>query len=100
MVPTYDQPRGGFTPKPMERFISHQEDLYPGSLIGVIGTGNLNFQQYFCQAAKDIAKKYGVPVLHRVDVMGTGHDYQIIDKGVQEHWETLCRMRREAMSSN
>ena len=96
LCPTYDQPRGGFIPKPVQTFLDEHAD----HMVGVLPTGNLNFQEYYCQAGKDISSEHGVPIVHRIDIMGNGEDYRTIDRGMAEHWETLCRMRREAMSRN
>lgn len=89
MTPTYDQPRGGFTPKSVRQFLEEHARL----MVGVIGTGNLNFQEYYCQAAIDISKQHGVPIAHRVDIMGTEDDYRTIDTGMAQHWQTLLDMR-------
>ena len=87
--PTYDQPRGGFTPKPVQQFLDSNAHL----MVGVLGVGNLNFQEYYCQAAIDISKEYGVPIVHRIDIMGTVDDYRTIDAGMDQHWHTLLHMR-------
>lgn len=89
MVPTYDQPRGGFTPKPVQRFLEEHAHL----MVGVAATGNLNFQEYYCQAGIDISKQHGVPIVHRIDIMGTAGDYRTIDGGMKQHWQTLLEMR-------
>src|SRR5699024_11513995 len=36
MTPTYDQPRGGFTPKPVQTFLEEYAHL----MVGVLGLGN------------------------------------------------------------
>ena len=90
MCPTYDQPRGGFTPKPVQAFL----DEYAHLMVGVIGVGNLNFQEYYCQAAIDISKQHGVPIAHRIDIMGSAYDYRTIDEGMDTHWQTLLTMRQ------
>ena len=41
--PTYDQPRGGFTPKPVQQFLEE----HAHRMVGVLGVGNLNFQEYY-----------------------------------------------------
>ena len=87
--PTYDQPRGGFTPKPVQQFLEEHAHL----MVGVIGLGNRNFQEYYCQAAIDISKQHGVPIVHRVEIMGTEDDYRTIDGGMKRHWQTLLDMR-------
>ena len=89
LTPTYDQPRGGFTPKPVQQFLEEHAHL----MVGVAATGNLNFQEYYCQAGKDISKQYGVPIVHRIDIMGTEDDYRTIDAGMTQHWQTLLDMR-------
>ena len=87
--PTYDQPRGGFTPRPVQQFLEEHARL----MVGVLGVGNLNFQEYYCQAAIDISKQHGVPIVHRIDIMGTEDDYRTIDGGMKRHWQTLLDMR-------
>ena len=87
--PTYDQPRGGFIPKPVQTFLDKHAHL----MVGVLGVGNLNFQEYYCQAAIDISKQHGVPIVHRIDIMGTVDDYRTIDTGMTQHWQTLLDMR-------
>ena len=89
MCPTYDQPRGGFTPRPVQQFLEEHAHL----MVGVLGVGNLNFQEYYCQAAIDISKQHGVPIVHRIDIMGTEDDYRTIDTGMTQHWQTLLDMR-------
>ena len=87
--PTYDQPRGGFTPRPVQQFLEEHAHL----MVGVLGVGNLNFQEYYCQAAIDISKQHNVPIVHRIDIMGTVDDYRTIDAGMTQHWRTLLDMR-------
>lgn len=87
--PTYDQPRGGFTPKPVQQFLEEYAHL----MVGVIGLGNRNFQEYYCQAAIDISKQHSIPIIHRIDIMGTTDDYHTIDTGMSQHWHTLLDMR-------
>ena len=87
--PTYDQPRGGFTPRPVQQFLEEHAHL----MVGVLGVGNLNFQEYYCQAAIDISKQHNVPIVHRIDIMGTVDDYRTIDGGMKQHWQTLLKMR-------
>ena len=87
--PTYDQPRGGFTPKPVQQFLEEYAHL----MVGVLGSGNLNFQEYYCQAAIDISRQHNIPIVHRIDIMGTADDYRTIDTGMAQHWQTLLDMR-------
>ena len=89
MCPTYDQPRGGFTPKPVQQFLDDHAHL----MVGVAGAGNRNFGEHYCQAAIDISRQHNVPIVHRIDIMGTEDDYRTIDTGMKQHWQTLLDMR-------
>ena len=89
MCPTYDQPRGGFTPRPVQTFLDKHAHL----MVGVLGLGNRNFGEKYCQAAHDISKQHNVPIVHRIDIMGTVDDYRTIDTGMAQHWQTLLNMR-------
>ena len=89
LTPTYDQPRGGFTPKPVQTFLNK----HAANMVGVLGSGNLNFQEHYCQAAIDISKQHNIPIVHRIDIMGTVDDYRTIDGGMAQHWQTLLDMR-------
>ena len=88
LTPTYDQPRGGFTPKPVQQFLEEHAHL----MVGVIGSGNRNFGDHYCQAAHDISKQFNVPVLWRIEIMGSQEDLAIVDSGMSEHWDRLLSM--------
>ena len=87
--PTYDQPRGGFTPKPVQQFLKEHAHF----MVGVLGLGNRNFGEKYCQAAIDISKQFNVPVLWRIEIMGSQEDLAIVDAGMTQHWQTLLDMR-------
>ena len=92
MCPTYDQPRGGFTPKPVQTFLEEHAHL----MVGVLGLGNRNFGEKYCQAAHDISKQFNVPVLWRIEIMGSQEDLTVVDSGMVQHWQTLLDMRELA----
>jgi protein involved in ribonucleotide reduction len=77
VVPTYG---GGSEspaiPKPVKIFLNNpsNRDL----LRGVIGTGNTNFGEHYCKAADMICAKTGVPLIARVELLGTNSDVEII----------------------
>lgn len=89
LTPTYDQPRGTMTPKPVEEWLTK----HAANMVGVIGAGNLNFGANYCQAAKDIAAQHDIPILHRVDIPGNSGDTRTVDAGMGKHWHTLLEMR-------
>lgn len=43
-------------------------------LRGVIGTGNTNFGEHYCKAADMVSAKTGVPVIAKVELLGTPED--------------------------
>lgn len=77
VVPTYG---GGnespAIPKPVKFFLNNpaNRDL----LRGVIGTGNTNFGEHYCKAADMICAKTGVPLIARVELLGTESDVELI----------------------
>ena len=89
LTPTYDRPRGGFTPKPVTDFLNEHAHL----MVGVLGLGNRNFGEKYCQAAHDISKQFNVPVLWRIEIMGSQEDLTVVDSGMKQHWQTLLDMR-------
>ena len=93
LTPTYDQPRGGFTPKPVQQFLEEHAHL----MVGVIGSGNRNFGDHYCQAAHDISKQFNVPVLWRIEIMGSQEDLAIVDSGMSEHWGRLLSMAGQSV---
>ena len=77
VVPTYGSGNDRHTiPKQVRKFLNIPENR--NSLRGVIGTGNTNFGDHFCKAADMIAAKTGVPILGRVEILGTPEDIQKI----------------------
>lgn len=56
-------------------------------LRGVVGTGNTNFGEHYCLAADIISAKTGVPVLGRVEVLGTPDDVQQVSERLEKLWK-------------
>ena len=91
--PTYDQPRGGFIPKPVQQFLEEHAHL----MVGVLGLGNRNFGEKYCQADIDISKQFNVQVLWRIEIMGSQEDLAIVDSGMREHWGRLLSMAGQSV---
>ena len=84
-VPTYGGGNDGHTiPKQVKKFlnIKTNRDL----LRGVVGFGNTNFGDHDCKAAEMIATKTGVPLLYRVEIMGTPYDVEQVKERLQLLW--------------
>lgn len=95
ITPTYagHPDKGGYLPSQVRHWLNNPQAQQ--NLVGVIGTGDINWGKYFCAAADEIATKHNVPVLHRVDRWGNQTDIDTITNGINQHWETLCRMRKQ-----
>ena len=78
-VPTYG---GGeertAIPRQVRSFLNVKENRR--LLHGIVGMGNTNFGEHFCKAADLISAKTGVPILARVELMGTPED---VDKVIE-----------------
>ena len=56
-------------------------------LRGVIGTGNTNFGETYCKAAELISAKVGVPLLYKVEILGTPDDVQQTIERLERLWK-------------
>jgi protein involved in ribonucleotide reduction len=68
-------------PKSVKVFLNNpaNRDL----LRGVIGTGNTNFGEHYCKAADMVCEKTGVPLIARVEIMGTPEDIVTIKERLE-----------------
>ena len=85
-VPTYGGGNDGHTiPKQVKKFlnIKTNRDL----LRGVVGFGNTNFGDHYCKAAEMITAKTGVPLLYRVEIMGTPDDVEQVLERLNRLWK-------------
>lgn len=78
VVPTYDIEATEI----MNDFIETGDNL--SYFKGVAGGGNLNFGKLFVFTAKDLAKKYDVPLLHAFEFQGNEEDVRKLKKAVIE----------------
>ena len=93
MTPTYagHPDKGGYLPSAVKHWLKH--DAAQRYLVGVIGTGDINWGSEFCAAADEISRVHEVPVLHRVDRWGNEDDHRTINQGLDNHWAELCQRR-------
>lgn len=83
ILPTYGAgPHTKAVPKQVIQFLNIKQNR--DNVVGVVGTGNTNFYEAYCLAADIVAQKLGVPVLYRLEIMGTPHDVGQVQKGVPE----------------
>lgn len=75
VVPTYGAGKDTATvPKQVIKFLNIPANR--DHLKGVIGMGNTNFGEHFCMAAEIIAAKLAVPLLCKVEILGTPEDVE------------------------
>ena len=89
VVPTYGGHRESKqVPKQVVDFLNvkSNRDL----LKGVIGTGNTNFGDTYCRAAERISAKLGVPLLYRVELLGTPDDVEQVLERLKQLWTTTA----------
>jgi protein involved in ribonucleotide reduction len=55
---------------------------------GVIGFGNTNFGEHYCEAAEIVSAKTGVPLLYRVEIFGTSDDVEQVTERIHRLWTT------------
>jgi protein involved in ribonucleotide reduction len=72
-VPTYGSGNDGYSiPASVKKFLNIPSNRQ--LLKAVVGFGNTNFGEHYCKAADQIAAKTGVPILGRVELLGTPED--------------------------
>ena len=87
VVPTYGGGSDGHAiPKSVRKFLNIKENR--DRLRGVIGTGNTNFGEHYCKAAEMICEKTGVPLIAKVELLGTDADIRIIQERVRLLYDT------------
>ena len=78
ITPTYGEQVANF----FYEFIEFAENR--ALLKGVAGSGNRNFNTSFCSNSRELASKYGIPLLHCFENQGTDKDVQILIEKVRE----------------
>jgi len=87
-VPTYGAGNDGHhVPQAVKTFLSLKTNA--DHLLGVVGLGNTNFGKTYCKAAEIIAKKFGVPILGRVELFGTPEDVVEIKERLEMFNDTV-----------
>lgn len=88
-VPTYGGGNEGYSvPRQVVKFLNIAENRQ--HLLGVVGLGNTNFGSHYCRAAEIVAAKTGVPLLYRVEIMGTADDVIEVMERMETLWQNLA----------
>jgi protein involved in ribonucleotide reduction len=87
-VPTYGSGNDGYSiPRPVANFLNVPRNR--ALLRGVVGFGNTNFGEHYCKAAYLIAEKTGMPILARVELLGTPEDVALVKERIMRLDEQL-----------
>lgn len=88
-VPTYGAGKDSSTvPKQVVKFLNLPENRE--RIVGVVGFGNTNFGEHYCKAAELVSAKIGVPLLYRVEILGTPDDVQQVTERLHKLWTTTA----------
>lgn len=86
VVPTYG---GGedkaAVPKQVIKFLNNPKNRK--HVKGVIATGNTNFGDAYCIAGEIVASKLEVPLIARVEILGTPNDIQEVTERLERLWQ-------------
>jgi len=86
VLPTY----GGGEDKravPIQVIKFLNEPVNRNLIAGVVATGNTNFGTSYCVAGEIVAAKLRVPLLFRVEILGTPNDIQEVQERIQKLWD-------------
>ena len=87
VVPTYGSGDEGATvPKQVIKFLNNPVNR--SHVKGVIATGNTNFGESYGLAGDIVATKLGVPLLKRVELLGTPEEVQEVKERLAQLWQT------------
>lgn len=79
ILPTYSQP-DGIVPQ-VKKFLKDHSHY----LVGVIGTGNINFGDKAFKAGRVISQAMGVPLLYTLEIRGTQEDVRNVEEGLNKY---------------
>jgi protein involved in ribonucleotide reduction len=85
VLPTYG---GGedkrAVPKQVIKFLNNPANR--AKIAGVVALGNTNFGETYCIAGDIVSEKLNVPLLYRVEILGTPDDVKEVKERIQKLW--------------
>ena len=86
VVPTYGSGEEKTTvPKQVIKFLNNPENRK--HIKGVVATGNTNFGSSYGLAGDIVSEKLGVPLIQRIEIMGTPEDITQLKERLTQLWE-------------
>ena len=85
VLPTYG---GGedkrAVPKQVIKFLNNPANR--AKIAGVVALGNTNFGETYCIAGDIVSEKLNVPLLYRVEILGTPEDVTEVKERIEKLW--------------
>ncbi|MEN9713738.1 MAG: hypothetical protein RLZZ164_402, partial [Actinomycetota bacterium] len=86
VVPTYGSGEEKTTvPKQVIKFLNNPDNRK--HIKGVVATGNTNFGSSYGLAGDIVSQKLGVPLIQRIEIMGTPEDITQLKERLNQLWE-------------
>ena len=86
VVPTYGSGEVKTTvPKQVIKFLNNPDNRK--HIKGVVATGNTNFGSSYGLAGDIVSQKLGVPLIQRIEIMGTPEDITQLKERLNQLWE-------------
>lgn len=87
VVPTYGSGEAKTTvPRQVIKFLNNPENRK--HIKGVVTTGNTNFGKSYGLAGDIVAEKLGVPLIQRIELLGTPEDVATLKERLEKLWQT------------
>ncbi|MDO5747625.1 MAG: class Ib ribonucleoside-diphosphate reductase assembly flavoprotein NrdI [Actinomycetaceae bacterium] len=88
IVPTYGGGNvKGAVPKQVITFLNEKDNR--DKCLGVIASGNTNFNTAYAIAGNIVAQKLKVPFMYKFELLGTSEDVQKCKEGLVEFWQKI-----------
>jgi protein involved in ribonucleotide reduction len=95
ITPSYGTKRNEHVPPQVKKFLTNPQNRQ--RIVGVIGTGNLNFGTEYAAAATMISRKLNTPILQKLELSGNHKDIQTTQKLLQltpQQIHTIAQKKR------
>lgn len=63
-------------------------EVNASNCVGIVGCGNINFNDLYCFTAKDLSKKFNIPIIKLLEYSGSHIDVEYIEGVVEEIGKT------------
>ncbi|KXT77838.1 class Ib ribonucleoside-diphosphate reductase assembly flavoprotein NrdI [Streptococcus sp. DD13] len=75
---------------PLRDFIAYEQN--DRNCMGIVGSGNRNFNRQYCLTAKQYSQQFGFPVLYNFELRGLNQDIEEVGKIIIEKMKIRSKM--------